>query len=68
MTPPPGPSRLPGCGGERPRSGLTILVDAAFSVLLFVGTIVGVIALATLIWTILDDGSVPPHGRPGAPS
>jgi len=38
------------------RSGLTILVDAAFSVLLFVGTIVGVIALATLIWTIFDDG------------
>jgi phosphate transport system permease protein len=38
------------------RSGLKILVDAAFSVLLFVGTIVGVIALATLVWTILDDG------------
>ena len=38
------------------RSGLRILVDAAFSVLLFVGTIIGVIALATLIWTILDDG------------
>jgi len=40
------------------RSGLTILVDTAFSVLLFVGTIVGVIALATLIWTILDNGRV----------
>jgi phosphate transport system permease protein len=40
------------------RSGLTILVDTAFSVLLFVGTIVGVIALATLIWTILDNGWV----------
>ena len=38
------------------RSGLKILTDAAFSVLLFVGTIVGVIALATLIWTIVDDG------------
>jgi phosphate transport system permease protein len=38
------------------RSGLTILVDAAFTVLLFVGTIIGVIALATLIWTIFDDG------------
>ena len=38
------------------RSGAKILVDAAFSVLLFVGTIVGVIALATLIWTIFDDG------------
>lgn len=40
------------------RSGLTILVDTAFSVLLFVGTIVGVIALATLIWTIFDNGWV----------
>ena len=40
------------------RSGAKILVDAAFSVLLFVGTIVGVIALATLIWTILDNGWV----------
>ena len=38
------------------RSGLKILVDAAFTILLFVGTIVGVIALATLIWTIVDDG------------
>jgi len=38
------------------RSGLKILIDGAFSVLLFVGTIVGVIALATLIWTIFDDG------------
>jgi phosphate transport system permease protein len=38
------------------RSGLRILVDAAFSVLLFLGTIVGVIALATLIWTIFDNG------------
>ena len=38
------------------RTGLRIFVDAAFSVLLFVGTIVGVIALATLIWTIVDDG------------
>jgi ABC-type phosphate transport system permease subunit len=33
-----------------------ILLDTAFSVLLFMGTIVGVIALATLIWTILDSG------------
>jgi phosphate transport system permease protein len=38
------------------RSGAKVLVDTAFSVLLFVGTIVGVIALATLIWTILDNG------------
>jgi phosphate transport system permease protein len=38
------------------RTGARIFVDAAFSVLLFAGTIVGVIALATLIWTILDNG------------
>jgi phosphate transport system permease protein len=38
------------------RTGARIFVDAAFSALLFVGTIVGVIALATLIWTIVDDG------------
>jgi phosphate transport system permease protein len=38
------------------RSGARILVDTAFSVVLFVGTIVGVIALATLIWTIVDSG------------
>ena len=38
------------------RTGLKILVDVAFSVLLFMGTIVGVIALATLIWTIFDSG------------
>jgi phosphate transport system permease protein len=38
------------------RTGAKIFIDAAFSVLLFVGTIVGVIALATLIWTIVDSG------------
>jgi phosphate transport system permease protein len=38
------------------RTWTKILLDTAFSVLLFVGTIVGVIALATLIWTILDNG------------
>jgi hypothetical protein len=38
------------------RSGARILVDAAFSALLFMGTIVGVIALASLIWTIVDHG------------
>jgi phosphate transport system permease protein len=38
------------------RSGAKILLDTAFSVLLFLGTIVGVIALATLIWTIFDNG------------
>jgi phosphate transport system permease protein len=38
------------------RTGAKIFVDTAFSVLLFVGTVVGVIALATLIWTILDNG------------
>ena len=38
------------------RTGAKILLDTAFSMLLFVGTIVGVIALATLIWTILDSG------------
>jgi phosphate transport system permease protein len=38
------------------RTGLKIFVDAAFAALLFMGTIVGVIALATLIWTIVDQG------------
>jgi phosphate transport system permease protein len=38
------------------RTGLRIFIDAAFSALLFIGTIVGVVALATLIWTIVDDG------------
>ena len=38
------------------RTGAKILLDTAFSVLLFMGTIVGVIALATLIWTIVDQG------------
>jgi phosphate transport system permease protein len=38
------------------RSGARIALDVAFSAVLFVGTIVGVIALATLIWTILDNG------------
>jgi phosphate transport system permease protein len=38
------------------RTGFKIFVDAAFAVLLFMGTIVGVIALATLIWTIVDQG------------
>jgi phosphate transport system permease protein len=38
------------------RSGVKILVDAAFTIVLFIGTIVGVIALATLIWTIVDNG------------
>ena len=30
--------------------------DVDFSVLLFVGTVVGVVALATLSWTIVDHG------------
>jgi phosphate transport system permease protein len=38
------------------RTGVKIFVDAAFAALLFMGTIVGVIALATLIWTIVDQG------------
>jgi phosphate transport system permease protein len=38
------------------RTGVVILIDIAFAGLLFVGTIVAVIALATLIWTILDAG------------
>jgi phosphate transport system permease protein len=38
------------------RTGFKILLDAAFAALLFMGTIVGVIALATLIWTIVDQG------------
>jgi phosphate transport system permease protein len=38
------------------RTGVKIFLDTAFAVLLFMGTIVGVIALATLIWTIFDQG------------
>jgi phosphate transport system permease protein len=38
------------------RTGFKIFLDAAFAALLFMGTIVGVIALATLIWTIFDQG------------
>jgi phosphate transport system permease protein len=38
------------------RTGFKIFVDAAFAALLFMGTIVGVIALATLVWTIVDQG------------
>ena len=38
------------------RTGLQILLDVAFSALLFMGTVAGVIALATLIWTIFDSG------------
>jgi phosphate transport system permease protein len=38
------------------RTGAKILLDAAFSVVLFVGTVVGVVALATLVWTIVDHG------------
>jgi phosphate transport system permease protein len=47
------PSRL---GRGATRTGAKILLDTAFSVLLFMGTIVGVVALATLIWTIIDSG------------
>jgi phosphate transport system permease protein len=38
------------------RTGLQILLDVAFSALLLMGTVAGVIALATLIWTIFDSG------------
>jgi phosphate transport system permease protein len=38
------------------RTAGRIALDVGFSVVLFVGTIVGVVALATLIWTILDNG------------
>ena len=38
------------------RTAGKVILDASFSVVLFMGTIVGVIALATLIWTIVDDG------------
>lgn len=38
------------------RTGLQILLDLAFSALLFMGTVAGVVALATLIWTIFDSG------------
>jgi phosphate transport system permease protein len=48
------------------RTGLKIFLDTTFAVLLFVGTIVGVIALATLIWTILDQGWARLMADPGA--
>jgi len=38
------------------RSAARITLDVVFSAVLFVGTIVGVVALATLIWTIVDNG------------
>jgi phosphate transport system permease protein len=38
------------------RTGAKIALDLLFSALLFAGTLVGVVALATLIWTILDNG------------
>jgi phosphate transport system permease protein len=38
------------------RTGVVVLIDVVFAGLLFVGTIIAVIALATLIWTILDAG------------
>jgi phosphate transport system permease protein len=38
------------------RSAVKIILDTGFAALLFMGTIVGVIALATLIWTIIDSG------------
>jgi phosphate transport system permease protein len=47
------PSRL---GRGSTRTAAKILLDTAFSVVLFMGTIVGVVALATLIWTIFDTG------------
>ena len=47
------PSRL---GRGSTRTAAKILLDTAFSMVLFTGTIVGVVALATLIWTILDQG------------
>jgi phosphate transport system permease protein len=38
------------------RTAGRIALDLVFSAVLFVGTVVGVIALATLIWTIVDAG------------
>jgi phosphate transport system permease protein len=38
------------------RTTARIILDVLFSAVLFVGTIVGVVALATLIWTIVDNG------------
>jgi phosphate transport system permease protein len=38
------------------RTGTRVLLDTAFSVVLFVGTLAGVVALATLIWTIVNHG------------
>jgi phosphate transport system permease protein len=38
------------------RTGAKIALDLLFSAVLFVGTVVGVVALGTLIWSILDVG------------
>jgi phosphate transport system permease protein len=38
------------------RGSARLALDVAFSAVLFAGTVVGVIALATLVWTILDHG------------
>ena len=46
----------PALGRGATRGAARILADAAFSAVLFVGTVVGVIALATLVWTIVDNG------------
>jgi phosphate transport system permease protein len=48
------------------RTGVVILIDLVFAGLLFVGTIIAVIALATLIWTILDAGWARLVGDPAA--
>ena len=38
------------------RTAAKVALDAAFAALLFAGTLVGVIALATLLWTIWEQG------------
>jgi phosphate transport system permease protein len=38
------------------RTAGQIAADVAFSVVLFAGTVIGVIALITLIWTVFDNG------------
>ena len=48
--------RVAALGKGATRTRWSVVIDVAFSVALFVGTAVGVIALAMLLWTVYDRG------------
>jgi phosphate transport system permease protein len=48
------------------RTAVKVALDGVFALLLFAGTLVGVIALGVLIWTILDNGWSRLISDPGA--